>query len=522
LLATLLTQLGGLMLVPALLVGTLVVGWVSHRDRAQGVRPWFFRRSVLLEGAALAVVVGLAILVKRLGRPVGATALGDLGSGSVLAELINTVTYQTAFYFSWLDTVRFLSRQFGVPHHLWLAVIAIVGAAVGLIYWFRPQRQAIKRPESYFLIFLWLLFGLVLLEMVTLLEPFRRNPRYLVMVLPLFYLIVARAAFNFRLIPQLVGWVMLPEGTDPKTALSFLTRPRGGVILALLWLALFAVLGFSDLRTALVTPEPAYEAAFARINADWQPGDKLVTMNTPAAGLYLDQVHGFTVQNDAGQFLLNADTTPVDRWLGSPWLGSAADLTAVLNEGDRTWFVIDTIRQPVYFRGDWQAVVSTQMEQIWSYDNVLVYRTRPDREALPSAPETRIEATLNDSIQLLGYTLRPSSAQSPTPGLQLTLFWQPSSNLTLDYTTFVHLRSSDGTTIAQRDGQPLAGLYPTSKWLPDEIIIDPVSVSLPADIPAGRYTIFAGLYRLDTLERLPVANDTTGENAIQLGEVTLQ
>jgi hypothetical protein len=342
------------------------------------------------------------------------------------------------------------------------------------------------------------------------------------MVLPLFYLIVARAVFDFRLIPRLVGRVTLPEGADSKMVSFFVTRRRGDVILALLWLALFAVLGFSDLRTALATPEPAYEEAFARINAAWQPGDRLVTMNTPAAGLYLEKVHGFTIQNDAGQFLLNADTMPVDRWLGAPWLGSATDLNAVLNEGGRTWFVIDTIRQPVYFRGDWQAVVSTQMEQVWSHDNVLVYRTRPDREALPTAPETRIEATLNDNIRLLGYTLRPTSAQSPTPGLQLTLFWQPSSDLPLDYTTFVHLRSSDGTTIAQRDGQPLEGLYPTSHWRPDEIVIDPVSVALPADIPSGRYTIFAGLYRLDTLERLPVANDTSGENAIQLGEVTLR
>ena len=320
--------------------------------------------------------------------------------------------------------------------------------------------------------------------MVTLLEPFRRNPRYMVMYLPLFYLIAANAIFNLRLIPQHLSWLAAP-GRGSAPGLPVKNDSRGYVILTLLLLALLAGLGLADLRIALNTPEPAYEQAFARVKADWQPGDKLLTMNSSAAGLYLNQVDGFTVQNQAGQFLLNADTAPVDRWLGAPWLGSAADLTAALNEGERTWFVIDTIRQPVYFRGDWQAVVSTQMEQIWSHDNVRIYRTRANRESLPSSPETLVNATLDNSIQLVGYSLRSPEPHSSATDLQLTLFWQPNSVLPLDYTTFIHVRSSDGTTIAQHDSQPLQGRYPTSRWQPYETIIDPISVFIPGDLPAA-------------------------------------
>jgi hypothetical protein len=138
------------------------------------------------------------------------------------------------------------------------------------------------------------------------------------------------------------------------------------------------------------------------VHDNWQPGDALLTMNSPAAALYHSQVNGFTVQADADQFLLNKATAPVDRWIGAPWVGTAADFNAALNAQPRAWFVIDTIRQPVYFRADWQAVVNSQMEPVLNQDDVLVYHTRPDRIPLPTQPKTLTLATLGDAIELMG------------------------------------------------------------------------------------------------------------------------
>ncbi len=570
LLATLLTQFGAIMLIPPLVISMLVVGWLSHRmangewRMANGERRintqhatrntqhatrntqhvsrfWSLRPAVLLEAAALATVIGLAILIKRLGRPLGVEALSHSAENShPLADLFNnTVAYQTTFYFTWPDTIKFLSRQFGVPHHFWLTLALLVGGVIGLIFWLSskkhttdhnhqsalyPSRNTQHAPRSTphpFTLFLWLIFGLIIIEMVTLLEPFRRNPRYIVMYLPFFYLIAARS-INYQL-------VISNYQLKHFYRFSFLKSPFFNLLASLALLALIITLGFNDLRVALLTPEPAYEEAFARIQADWQPGDTLLTMNTPAAGLYLGHADGFTVQTDADQFLLHTRTAPVDRWLGVPWVGRAADFNAVLNANERVWFVIDTIRQPVYFRGDWQAIVNTQMEQVWAKDNVLIYRTYPDRTPLPTEPGTLINATLGDSIQLVGYAVNNSKFQQPAAQagetqnstLALVLFWQPLVPLSIDYTTFLHLRDPNGLVIAQRDGQPVDGAYPTSHWQPGETVIDPITLPLPEGLPAGRYTLFTGLYQLDTLERLPVANDTSGENAILLGEITL-
>jgi hypothetical protein len=530
--ATLLTQLGALMLVPALVVAMITIGWLSYKYSSRltphASRAWCLQPAVLLEGATLAGIIGFAIFIKRLGRPLGAAAIGSPNSGNPISELLDTVTYQTAFYFTWDETLKFLSRQFGVPHHFWLTILAISGAISGIVYWIfqhrtsKPQSPNLQSPNlqspNLYILFLWLIFSLIIIEMVTLLEPFRRNPRYIVMYLPLFYLIAAHAIFNFRYL-----WQPFRLFFDYFTLLrhSPLVTPHSSPALTLSLLAVLTLISLNDLLIALRTPEPAYEQAFARIYNDWRPGDALLTMNTPAAGLYLGQIDGFTAQNDAGQFLLNAETAPVDRWLGAPWVGTAAAFNAALNHSSRAWFVVDTIRQPVYFKGDWQAVVNTQMEQVWTGDNVLVYRTRPNRTPFPTQPSNVINATLNNSIELVGYTLVPSNPQSPISNLQLTLFWQSLAPIPADYTTFLHLRNSAGVTLAQKDSQPLEGAYPTSHWQPNETIIDPMTLPLPPDLPAGHYTLFTGLYRLDTLERLPVSNDTSGENAIRLGEVTL-
>jgi len=548
--ATLFTQFGALMFVPPLVAAMVIIGWLSYKTQRSAFRlppsfrPWFFRKTALPEGFVLAIITGLAILLKRLGQPLGSPLLTDSSAGNFVTELAGTISYQTTFYFTWNDTLKFLGRQFGVTHHFWLSMVTVTGLTVAVAVFAAGRNRAKPKlpnlPLSPGNLFLVIIFGLIIFEMVTLLRPFRRNPRYVVMYLPLFYLIAANAVVYLLsgakyLWQKKISKINTPHpsgtsrilenrGESPRPPLRFFnfweTPPASspGLLTALAALLLLALPGFTDLQIALKTPEPAYEEAMAKIYSNWQPGDTLLTINTPAAGLYLGGADGFTVQNEARQFLLNPDTLPVDRWLGAPWLGTAAEFRAALNAGSRVWFVTDTIRQPVYFGGDWQAVVSSQMEQVWAGDNALVYRTRADRVPPATKPDSAVNAQLGDKIQLTGYSLDRTTPSA----LTVTLFWQPLDKLPIDYTTFLHLRNSQGATVAQQDSQPLDGAYPTSRWQPGEQVIDPLTLPLPKNLPAGTYTLFTGMYRLDTLERLPVSNDTSGENAVLLGKVTIE
>jgi len=557
LLALLLTHLGALVLVPPLVVAALVIGWLAHPD---GTHPWFARRAALFEGVGLAVVVGLGLLVKRLGRPLGAAPLGSGDAGGLVEELVGTVSYQAGLALDAESTIKFLARQFGVPHHVWLTLVAVVGGLLALAIWLTARRSMTRHGAKppygagqsggrvwaapYSFLYLWLVFGLSVVEMVLLLEPWRRNPRYLVMALPLFYLIVGGG------VEQIAGLVSGGRGIGESGSWGGRGLGRLGYLVPFLVLIVVqAALLVPDLRVVYRTPEPAYEEAFRYVAGQRQSGDIVLTMNTSGAGLLLAEMDhstelGFAIQEDAEQFLLDADTQPVDRWLGAPWIGTVADLGRVLNEHRRTWFIVDTIRLPVYYRGDWLAVLDSHMDLVWSHDDALVYLSRSDRTPLTPGPSPNrgvgvlLTARFGDVIALDGYSFSsqrdttqesqagPCVAGQPLclrPGdtLHMTLFWQAIAPMDVDYTVFIHLRDEQGATRAQRDAQPFDGLYPTSQWQPGETIAQPLEVDVPPDLTAGPYSLYIGLYRLDTMSRLTLEADSSGENAVILDKSIL-
>lgn len=94
--------------------------------------------------------------------------------------------------------------------------------------------------------------------------------------------------------------------------------------------------------------------------------------------------------------------------------------------------------------------------------------------------------------------------------LSVNITWQPLQPLAKDFKVFVHLVDSGDNILAQYDGQPQEGSYPTSQWVPGEIIQDAYPIYFPADAPAGPYRVFVGLYDEPTLQRLPVPADPAG------------
>jgi len=86
--------------------------------------------------------------------------------------------------------------------------------------------------------------------------------------------------------------------------------------------------------------------------------------------------------------------------------------------------------------------------------------------------------------------------------ITLTLYWEARETPSADYQIFVHVLGAGPDPVAQGDGPPLMGDYPTTMWAPGEIIVDPHLVALPADLPPGRYRLLVGMYDLATMARL--------------------
>jgi len=129
---------------------------------------------------------------------------------------------------------------------------------------------------------------------------------------------------------------------------------------------------------------------------------------------------------------------------------------------------------------------------------------------------------LEPAISLKGYRIT-DDADETGRALKVALYWQARSGPPEDYTVFVHLLDGQGGLVAQHDGQPVGGYYPTSYWEEGETVKDEHKLPLPSGLEAGEYHLRVGLYRASDGQRL-IVRDSTGKvigDGIPLTDVAL-
>jgi hypothetical protein len=139
------------------------------------------------------------------------------------------------------------------------------------------------------------------------------------------------------------------------------------------------------------------------------------------------------------------------------------------------------------------------------------YRVPAGSEVM-AAPDHVREANWEDKVRLYGYDL-----QGPAPRageqVEVTLYYAATSPMNAEYTGSLQLlgpqNPATGTPLwAQDDSEPCRGIYPTSVWATDELVIDRYTLSIPPEAPPGEYQITMGFYNWWTMERLPVVDRT--------------
>ena len=122
----------------------------------------------------------------------------------------------------------------------------------------------------------------------------------------------------------------------------------------------------------------------------------------------------------------------------------------------------------------------------------------------PPAPIAVAEA--GDPVQLVDFAVPAVWPRGQT--VDLTLQWAANAPLTSDLQVFVHLRDpATGQNVAQADGPPANGWYPTSWWPVGEIVPDARQFAIPPDLAPGAYRLVVGLYDLDSGARVGAEQD---------------
>lgn len=119
------------------------------------------------------------------------------------------------------------------------------------------------------------------------------------------------------------------------------------------------------------------------------------------------------------------------------------------------------------------------------------------------AMQRRFDARLGEKVTLLGVDLPLERAQ-PGGSLPIILHWQAQTQMEESYKVFLHLIDDSGKLWAQWDSLPMLGGYPTTAWIPGEVVEDRVRLAIGPNVPPGVYRLFTGMYHETTGERLPL------------------
>ncbi len=490
------------LILPPLALLLLIFTALYRRDWLRQPRLW------QEAGVALAVIVlALGVVANGMNKP-GAKVVTQ-PDPALLAPPPLGLAFLQGFIGPGLAWTRFdnLVGFFEEPPYDWLVPMIALALLIALYQLW--QRRA--EFADIALLFLALFVALVVFEMGALLtDPWSKSRYVFIPALPAFLLLSAGSLA--RLGQVIIEWGSKLSQPRLRRIIEGLVALAGVGLIVTLW-------GPAAWGVAQARSTGDYNTAFAYVREQWQPGDVVMTTHPAAAYLYLGRCDYYANQVSASVFREEGADSLLDRYTGSPLIDSVDKLNELLGSGQRVWFVVDALRLYERFEPFFTQQIFAQMDLVQQTGATYVFLRRPFPTPLPAEPLTRLDANFSNVIYLGGYSLDPTTI-APDATVSLGLYWRPSGTPTRPFKVFVQLRDSQGQTIAQSDHFLLEGLLTLEVWNTlqqrGEWLRDSADLHLPLPLPAEDepYRLYIGFYDPNTLERLPLLNDTSGENAV--------
>ena len=150
-----------------------------------------------------------------------------------------------------------------------------------------------------------------------------------------------------------------------------------------------------------------------------------------------------------------------------------------------------------------------------------VYKLEHNAELTAEPTYVKADAQVGEPILLEGYSL-PKREVTAGETLPIVLSWRALQAPEESLKVFIHILNEAGALAAQSDSEPVFWLRPTNDWEEGEQIVDRYYIPLPPELPAGTYTVMAGMYR-SSGERLPITQGgAAAGDVLNLGQITLK
>ena len=148
-------------------------------------------------------------------------------------------------------------------------------------------------------------------------------------------------------------------------------------------------------------------------------------------------------------------------------------------------------------------------------------------------PEQALDVQFGEKLALIGYDLQ-NERMVPGGEFFISYYWKALEAMDENYVIFVHFIRRERNVLEpetitrlkrkfrrpitdwfQQDHEPLSGVYPTSQWIPGELIREEYTVTIPPDLEPGEYDGSGLAYGIRLTEaRLSTAY---GKNKVHIG-----
>lgn len=202
-------------------------------------------------------------------------------------------------------------------------------------------------------------------------------------------------------------------------------------------------------------------------------------------------------------------------------------LEQVFARHPRLWVfrVYDTVTDPGGFIRSWLNEHGLKFDELLvtgeSGIRVQGYLTHREPSCYPPPLEQPLNVSLGGQVTLLGYE-GESASVAPGQPFDLTVYWQPEKQLTVDHRLFYGLFDEQGRLWAQGDETPIGPLYRPSRWVAGEVVRHPIRLTVPVGTPPGEYAFQAGMYNPRTGQWLEVEDQSLAVQGVRVGLISVQ
>lgn len=141
--------------------------------------------------------------------------------------------------------------------------------------------------------------------------------------------------------------------------------------------------------------------------------------------------------------------------------------------------------------------------------------------ARPSLDHDPQNVLVGDRVRLVGSKVLTKRVR-PGERVWFALDWLALAPPQERYKVIVHLEDEQGRMWANGDAEPGFFFTPTTRWEQGEVMEDWYTVVVPRDAPPGKYRLLTGMYRLETVENLPLQGGTQVGGRVLVGEIEVR